>query len=313
MITFRSLNEIQSLGRGSAVCIGKFDGVHRGHLAILERVRAIATSRALQTVVFTFEQHPLSVIKPELCPPSLTSPAQRIEVLAAADVHVTAMVPFNKEFSELTPREFVRDVLVGKLDAKYVIVGSDFRFGHGGAGNVALLRKLGTEYGFDVEVVDDVLGDAGARVSSTMIRDALAKGDVTHATELLGRYPRVTGTVVQGDARGRTIGYPTANVDGDVEGFIPADGVYAGWFIHGEHTYPTAISIGTNPTFEGERERRVEAFILDHTLDLYGARVRVDFVEMIRPTLKFDAVDELIAQMENDVNRTRDILSLERA
>lgn len=310
MRVFRSLTELDAQQRPSAITIGKFDGVHLGHRAIVSALQTVATERNLQTVVFTFETHPLSVINPERAPQPLASPAQRLEVLQDAGLDAAVMIPFDKQFSELTPREFVRDVLVGKLNCQYIIVGSDFRFGHGGAGNVAVLRTLGVEYDFEVQVVDDVIGDAGDRVSSTMIRSALTQGDVSHATELLGRYPRVTGQVVQGDQRGRDLGFPTANLGGALEGFVPADGVYAGWLHVGEQSFPTAVSIGTNPTFEGERDRRVEAYVLDQHLELYGKRVSVDFVQLIRSTLTFESVDELITQMHIDVEHTREILAL---
>lgn len=310
MRIFRSLAELDAQQRPSAITIGKFDGVHLGHRAIVSALQTVATERNLQTVVFTFETHPLSVINPERAPQPLASPAQRLEVLQDAGLDAAVMIPFDKQFSELTPREFVRDVLVGKLNCQYIIVGSDFRFGHGGAGNVAVLRTLGVEYDFEVQVVDDVIGDAGDRVSSTMIRSALAQGDVSHATELLGRYPRVTGQVVQGDQRGRDLGFPTANLGGALEGFVPADGVYAGWLHVGEQSFPTAVSIGTNPTFEGERDRRVEAYVLDQHIELYGERVSVDFVQLIRSTLTFESVDELITQMHIDVEQTREILAL---
>lgn len=310
MKIFRSLTELDAQQRSSAVTIGKFDGVHLGHRAIISALQSVANERNLQTVVFTFEAHPLSVINPERAPQPLASPAQRLDVLADAGLDATVMIPFDQQFSELTPREFVRDILVEKLDCRYLIVGGDFRFGHRGAGNVALLRAMGVEYGFEVQVVDDVIGDAGDRVSSTMIRSALAEGNVSHAAELLGRYPRVTGQVVQGDQRGRDLGFPTANLGGTLEGFVPADGVYAGWLHLGEQTFPTAVSIGTNPTFEGERGRRVEAYVLDRDIALYGEQVSVDFVQLIRSTLAFESVDELISRMHVDVQHTREILAL---
>lgn len=313
MKIFRTIGEIHPPAKeyaGTAVTIGKFDGVHGGHRAILHELTEVAESRNLRTVVITFDQNPLSVLKPEICPPALSSPNQRLEWLEEAGVNAVAMIPFNREFSQLTAEEFVQQILVDSLHAGYVIVGSDYRFGQGGLGTVEVLRSLGDRFGFEVDIVEDVLGDAGQRVSSTMVRHALAEGDVTHAAELLGRYHRVTGTVVPGDARGRTIGFPTANIDGDLEGFVPVDGVYAGWLVHGDTTYPSAISIGTNPTFEGERNRRIEAFVIGHELDLYDARVHVDFVELLRPTLKFESVDELIAQMNVDVLQARELLGL---
>lgn len=313
MKIFRTVAEVyppDAQYAGTAVTIGKFDGLHTGHTAILRRLAEIAEQRNLRTIAITFEQNPLSVLRPELCPPALSSPQQRLEWLDQAGVHAVAMIPFNREFAQLSPEEFVQNILVDSLRAGYVIVGSDYRFGNGGQGTVDTLRELGEKYAFEVEVVEDVIGDAGRRVSSTMVREALVEGNVTHATELLGRFPRVTGVVVQGDARGREIGFPTANIGGEIEGFVPADGVYAGWLVNEETTYPAAISIGTNPTFEGERDRRVEAYVIDHTLDLYGARVHIDFVKFLRTTLKFESVDELIERMHVDVLDARDELGL---
>lgn len=306
----RELSLLERRGKGSAISIGKFDGVHRGHLAIIKRLKDVAAERGLASVVFTFENHPLQLIRPDICPRELASPEQRLEILSGLGIEETVMVPFDEEFASLDAEYFVKQTLVTELNVKYVIVGADFRFGKGGAGNANLLRRLSVELGFDVEVVEDVIGDEGARVSSTMIRHALEAGDVTHATELLGRHPRVTGTVVAGDARGRELGFPTANVAGDVSGFVPADGVYAGWMLHTGKFFPAAISIGTNPTFEGERESRIEVYVLDHELALYGERVSVDFVQMLRPTLAFESVDELLTQMNADVLATREILGL---
>lgn len=322
MRIFRSLAEIEPplpQYTGTAVTIGKFDGVHIGHQAILNKLTQIANDRNLRTAVITFTENPLSVLRPEICPEPLSSPAQRLAWLEAEGVHATVMIPFDRAFSGLSAHDFVRDVLVGGLRAGYVIVGADFRFGHGGVGTVDVLRQLGAEYGFEVEVVDDVIGDAGDRVSSTMVRSALSSGDVAHAAQLLGRVHRVSGTVVRGDARGRTLGFPTANVGRDVEGFVPAEGVYAGWLsvaADGENEdeaptrYPAAISIGSNPTFEGERESRIEVFVIDATIDLYDKRVHVDFVQRLRPTLTFDSADALVEQMHADVAEARSILGL---
>lgn len=310
MRIIRELSQLGHGGRGSAISIGKFDGVHRGHLAIIKRLKTVAAERNLASVVFTFESNPLQFFRPDICPRRLSSPEQRLEILSDLGLDEAVMVPFDEDFASLDAEYFVKQILAADLNARYVIVGADFRFGKGGAGNPELLRRLGAELGFVVEVVEDVIGDAGARVSSTMIRQALEAGDVTHATELLGRHPRVTGTVVAGDARGRELGFPTANVAGDVAGFVPADGVYAGWMLHAGKFFPSAISIGTNPTFEGERESRIEVYVLDHELALYGERVSVDFVQMLRPTLAFESVDELLTQMNADVLATREILGM---
>lgn len=295
--------------RGSAVTIGKFDGVHLGHRRILELLSAHAARAAVFSVVFTFEENPLALVRPELCPEPVASPEQRIEQLSELHIDAVIMVPFTRELSELEPEEFVEQVLVERLGVRQLYVGRDFRFGRGGSGTVDTLVALAPKFGFTVEVIEDVLGDAGARVSSTMIREALTLGDVAHAAELLGRAHRVTGTVVRGDQRGRELGFPTANLSTDAQGFMPADGVYAGCLFDADHRYPAAISIGTNPTFAGERERRIEAFVIDATIDLYDKRVHVDFVQRLRPTLTFDSVDALIEQMHDDVDEARAILS----
>lgn len=308
MRVFRTLDSISAGDRNTAVAIGKFDGVHTGHQAILRDLTRVARDRDLDTVVFTFETHPLQVIAPELCPAPLTSPEQRLHQLELAGIDRVVMIPFNQQFSELSPDDFVADVLVERLAVKYVSVGEDFRFGKGRQGTVDLLETLGRKYDFDVHRIVDVLGEHGQRVSSTMIRDALDAGDVAAAAQLLGRSPRVSGTVVQGDARGRQLGYPTANVGGEVAGFIPADGVYVGWLTVDEQRYPTAVSIGTNPTFTGVDERRVEAFVIDQSLDLYGELVHVDFVERLRGMERFESVDALVQQMHADVARAREVL-----
>jgi riboflavin kinase/FMN adenylyltransferase len=192
-----------------------------------------------------------------------------------------------------------------------VVVGNDFRFGSHATGDCATLRELGAQFGFDVVELDDVAPGGDRRVSSSWIRELLESGDVTKASQLLGRRHAVRGMVVHGEARGRLLGYPTANLASDSTGYLPADGTYAGWLIDEDGTrYPAAISIGTNPTFEGERTRRLEAFVIDHTLDLYDHVVVVEFVEYLRGMYKFDGIDKLIAQMDDDIVQIRGILGL---
>jgi len=308
MRVFRSIGEIVPDPQGTAVTIGKFDGVHAGHAAIIRELSAAAKTRGITSTIFTFDENPLRLIAPDQCPEALTSPTQRLSELERMGVDCAVMVPFDHMLAGLAADEFVQQVLCDRLNAKYVLIGRDFRFGKGGFGDVARLSELGDALGFEVEVLADVIDDHGNRVSSTMIRDALTVGDVAYAAELLGRPPRVSGTVVRGDARGREIGFPTANIGGEIEGFIPADGVYAGWLMFNDLRYPSAVSIGTNPTFAGERERRVEAFVLDETIDLYDQWVDIDFVEQLRATLKFSSAGELIEQMHLDVAKTREVL-----
>jgi riboflavin kinase/FMN adenylyltransferase len=298
----------------SAVTIGKFDGVHTGHRAVIDRLRAVAAERGLTSTVITFDRNPLELLAPEKCPASLVSNRQKLELLAETGVDATLMVTFDRALADLSPDDFVHHILVDRLHAAAVLVGSDFRFGAKGAGDVAMLRSLGERYGFTVELIDDVRPEHGRRVSSTWIRDLLADGDVRHAAELLGTVPTVRGVVVHGAARGRELGFPTANLSPENEGLIPADGVYAGWLTDDDGTrYPAAISVGNNPTFEGVPQKQVEAYVLDRELDLYGHTVDVAFAERIRGMVAYAGIEPLIAQIAADVEDARRILTAEPA
>ena len=295
----------------TVVTIGNFDGIHLGHQHVLEQARATATEVGVaQVVVVTFDPHPIAVLRPEHAPPTLTSIQTRSRLLAEAGVDAVLVLPFDRAMAAWTPMEFIDRVLVDALRARAVVVGANFRFGNRAAGDVSLLRDVGEGRGFLVEGVEL---DGGPQVwSSTYIRSCLAAGDVAGATEALGRPFVVRGVVVQGDQRGRELGFPTANVPTPVEGAAPADGVYAGWLtrLDSGETYPAAISVGTNPTFEGERERRIEAYVLDRDdLDLYGAEVEVAFVERLRGMVKFQGMDALVETMRDDVRRAREILA----
>ncbi|SMH35028.1 riboflavin kinase / FMN adenylyltransferase [Rathayibacter oskolensis] len=294
----------------SAVTIGKFDGVHSGHRAVIGTLHERARERGLAAVVVTFDRNPLSVIAPEKCPPALVGNEQKLELLAGTGVDATLMLTFDEAFRSLTPEEFVQQVLVDALEARIVLVGSDFRFGARGAGDVGMLRSLGETHGFDVELIDDVRPEHGRRVSSTWIRELLAEGDVEHATWLLGHEPVVRGVVVHGAKRGRELGFPTANLSPESQGLIPADGVYAGRLTVEGRTYPAAVSVGSNPTFVGVPPKQVEAFVLDETLDLYDRVVDVAFVSRIRGQVAYEGVEPLIRQMNHDVGRIRTVLGL---
>jgi len=270
-------------------------------------------------VAVTFDRNPLSVLRPEICPPQLIGVHQKLQLLAEAGVDATLMLHFDEQLAALPAREFVEHVLVGALGVKTVLVGQDFRFGRGGAGNVDLLGELGGEWGFTVDVVQDVraIGE-GRRVSSTWIRELLDEGDVATAQRLLGRPASVWGEVVHGLKRGRELGYPTANLSAELEGFVPADGVYAGWLIdqgsddglRSGIRYPAAISVGLNPTFDDVHARQVEAYVLDETdLDLYGRRVEIQFVQRVRGMVAFRGIDALIDQIGDDVRRVREALT----
>ena len=293
----------------SAVTIGVFDGVHRGHRAVLGALAEAARERDLAPVVVTFDPHPMEVVRPGSHPGLLTTLDRRLALLAEQGVAATLVLPFTQEFSQLSAAEFVRLVLVDTLHAGQVTVGSNFRFGHKAAGTVAQLALLGADYGFDVTGLELVpsTGDAEP-VSSTVLRAAVAAGDMAAAAAGLGRPHRVEGTVVEGDRRGRELGYPTANLAPTEHAAIPADGVYAGWLVVAGESLPAAISIGTNPTFDGT-ERRVEAYVLDRDdLELYGQPVAIDFAERLRETVRFDSVDALLEQMSADVAQARQLV-----
>jgi riboflavin kinase / FMN adenylyltransferase len=298
----------------SVITIGVFDGVHRGHQAIVAVAVDAAASAGLPLVAITFDPHPDEVVRPGSHPPVLTTARRQAELLAGLGVDAVCVLPFTLEFSRLSPDEFVRAVLVDRLQAVRVIVGDNFRFGHKAAGDVALLSELGAKYDFTAVGVP-LLTDEGQTISSTTIRQQLAAGDVAGAAADLGRPHRVEGVVERGHRRGRGLGFPTANLALLPHTAVPADGVYAGWLTsldpdgQEEGRWPAAISIGTNPTFDG-RERTVEAYALDHDdLDLYGAHVAVDFTARLRGTVRFDSVEALIEQMHRDVADTRALTS----
>ena len=300
------------------VTIGVFDGVHRGHQQLigraLERARELGD---LPTVLITFDPHPSEVLRPGSHPAQLTTLTRRAELVAELGVDAFWVLPFTHEFAHVAPAEFVHELLVDRLHASAVVVGRNFTYGYKAAGDVAELQRLGQRFGFEAIGLDLVAdGDRGRTVtfSSTYIRSSIAAGDVEAAADALGRPHRVEGVVVRGDQRGRELGYPTANVAATEHAAIPADGVYAGWFVRpgrdgGEERLPTAVSVGTNPTFSGQ-VRTVEAFVLDHTEDFYGQRVGVDFVGKVRGMTRFDSIEELITAMDGDVATTRGLLGL---
>jgi riboflavin kinase/FMN adenylyltransferase len=298
------------------VTIGAYDGVHLGHRAVIAEVRRLAAARDLQTVVVTFDRHPAMVVRPESAPRLLCDLDQKLELLADAGVDTTYVVHFDEQRATETAEEFVDEVLVGCLNARAVVVGEDFHFGHRRGGNVALLREMGTSRGFVVDGLDLVGPDGtpasdGTVVSSTAIRGLLADGDVAGAAALLGRPHEVRGTVEHGDARGRELGFPTANLAIPPEIQLPADGIYAGWFERADGTvHATAMSLGHRPTFYDRPEGAplLECHLLDFAGDLYGEAVRVRFVERLRGEERFDGVEALVAQMAADVDRTRALL-----
>ena len=305
---WRGTDEIPASWGRCVLTIGVFDGVHRGHQAlILEAVRT-GRSLGLPTVLMTFDPHPAEVVRPGSHPALLTTLRRRAELVAELGVDAFLVLPFTVALSQVSAEEFVHDVIVDRLHAANVVVGANFRFGHRGAGSVALLRELGPRFGFTVNGIELIVEPDAVTVTSTYVRACVAAGDVGAAAEALGRPHRVDGYVVHGEGRGGSeLGYPTANLDTVTHAAIPADGIYAGWFVLGTRRSPAAISIGTNPTFSG-RVRTVEAFVIDEGGNFYGRRVAFDFVERLRDTEKFDSVEALIEQIDADVARTRTVL-----
>jgi riboflavin kinase/FMN adenylyltransferase len=311
MKTFHGVDAVPSNFPASIVSIGKFDGVHAGHRAVITELRAIAEREHLAAVIVTFDRHPLALLAPAECPNALISVEQKLSLLAETGVDATLLLEFTEALSSLPPRQFIESILVTALHARFVLIGRDFRFGARGAGDVALLRTLGDEFGYEVRIIDDVMPNGERRASSTWIRELLGAGSVSEAGKLLEHLPTVRGVVVHGAARGRELGYPTANLSFESEGLIPADGVYAGWLTDAGTRFPAAISVGNNPTFEGVAQKQVEAYVLDEVdLDLYDHVVDVAFAERIRGMIAYSGIDPLIEQIKDDVARIRGILGL---
>ena len=290
------------------MALGNFDGVHLGHQAVLSAAVEAAKRLSGDAVAFTFEPHPAKVLAPGQAPPMITNRDRKLELIGEAGVEVCVVEPFTRELAELSPSAFVEQILVSILGAHHVTVGYDFSFGKARAGTVDLLRELGAERGFDVQVLEPVTVD-GVVASSTRIRSCVTEGDMAGARRLLGRDFDVDGVVVRGAQRGRDIGVPTANIATETE-LLPAPGIYAGRVeLLGQSEWlDAAISRGTNPTFVDSDELSLEAHILDFDRDIYGRRVRVSFAQMLRGERRFDGVDALVAQIQIDIARTREIL-----
>ncbi len=286
------------------LAVGIFDGVHAGHQQI------IATAKHLgEVTVMTFDPHPTSVVAPERTPSQLISVKDRIELLKQAGATYVEVVNFNKDFSQLSPDQFIEDVLLGRFKAEHVVIGENFNFGFKAQGSPKYLSEVGPKYGFGVSIVK-LQEERGSTISSTRIRSLIIDGEIERANELLTRRFYLKGPVVHGEKRGREIGYPTANLGLTPLATIPADGVYAGWLSVGESRWAAAISIGTNPTFPGVRGRQVEAYAIDQVgLDLYDQEAKIEFGFRLRDTLKFDGLAPLLEQMKKDCDQARELAS----
>jgi riboflavin kinase/FMN adenylyltransferase len=293
----------------TAVTIGKFDGIHLGHRKLIAELCEAADNHMLAPVVITFDRHPDAVLNPANVKLPLIGPTQKVNLLSELGVSSLLSLEFDAELANLTPRDFVQRIIVDSLRAKLVLVGESFRFGHQGAGDINTLRELGQEFGFSVKVVSHATAN-GEKVSTTRIRELLDLGNVAAAAKLLGRNHRTTGEIEHGLKIGRTIGFPTANMSRDAEGYLPLDGVYSGWLHADGRRYPAALSVGINETFQAV-PRLVEGYVLDETdLDLYGKIVDFEYVDFVRATAKFDGVEALIVAIKHDVEVVRNQLGM---
>ena len=315
MNVWYSLSDIPG-NEASVVTIGNFDGMHNGHKKVISTCIERAHKLGVDAVAITFDPHPIQVHKPEVGLQLISPLRDRLDAMAAAGLDATLVAHYDASDYSLEADEFVYVYLVERCGAREVVVGEDFRFGRGNAGTIDTLRELGRRYGFNVITVTDIEAPEGRRWSSSWVRELLAAGDVSGAARVLGHLHRIRGTVCHGFKRGRTLGFPTANLSEDVEGVIPADGVYAGWVVRAvpgtqsAEFLPAAISVGTNPQFNGV-ERTVEAHVLGRSdLNLYGERIAVTFVSRIRPMLSFDSLDELLTQMDDDLRQTASVLGI---
>jgi riboflavin kinase/FMN adenylyltransferase len=293
---------------GTVVTVGTFDGVHRGHWAVLEEIRARAEQTGRRSVLLTFHPHPLSIVRPEHAPPLLTTPVEKKEILAESGLDLAVFLRFTALLSRYSPERFVEEILVARLGVEELVIGYDHGFGRGRSGDADTLRRLGERWGFSVDVVPPVEVD-GEAISSSSIRRAVAAGAMPEAGQGLGRPYSLRGLVVRGDGRGRQLGFPTANLGGVAsEKLMPPSGIYAVRGVTRAGTFDGALHLGPRPTFQGAPPT-IELHLLDFRGDLYGEEVRVDFVERLREVLPFDSVEALIDQMRDDVARVRAVLS----
>ena len=293
---------------GTVVTVGTFDGVHRGHIEVLDRLDAAAVKRHALSVLVTFDPHPLRIVRPEAAPPLLTTPAEKIEILAQTRLDRVVFLHFTPVLASYEPREFVEQILIGRLDMRHLVIGYDHGFGRGRSGDVDTLRQIASDVGFGIEVVEAVESD-GEHVSSSRIRRLLQSGDVREAAVALGRQYSLTGTVVRGEGQGRKLGFPTANLGlGHADKLIPHEGIYAVRAALRDRFVDGVLHLGPRPTFAG-LPPSIELHLFDFDADIYGERVVVRFVERIRDIARFDSIDALVRAMERDCDEARRLLA----
>jgi riboflavin kinase/FMN adenylyltransferase len=307
METFTDLGAVAR--RPRAVAIGTFDGVHVGHRAVIGRAVGLARERGFTSAVLTFDRHPLEVVAPRRVPRLLTPLADKMRLIAELQPDELVVLPFDHVLAALTAEEFCRRLLGDALDARVVVVGENFNFGAGGAGDAALLRACGLQRGYDT-VVEPLVTEHGKTISSTRIRKLLHDGELEEVREILGRPPSATGRVVPGAKRGRTLGVPTANIEVQAGTIFPGRGVYAARARVRGTWYRAAVNIGHNPTFRRHAETTsvsIEAYLLDFHGDIYDHDIRVDFLHKIRDEQRFDSIEALVAQMQDDIRQTAEL------
>jgi len=305
VIILRSLDEIPGESRGAVVSIGNFDGVHLGHVRLIQTLCRLAQRLGVWATVFSFDPHPAYLLNPEQAPTPLTDPERKARVFDLFGVDALIVYPTDWELLKMSAREFFDEILCRRLNARGIVEGGDFRFGHGRSGDMRLLMKWGAERSMIVETIEAV-SVGGQLVSSSRIRRLIAEGDVRRANQMLWEPYRICGTVIRGAGRGADLGYPTANL-GQVSTLIPGQGIYAGRAWVGEQVFPAAVSIGPNPTF-GEDQIKIEVYLIGFEGDLYGRRIEVEFLDRLRGVVRFASVAELLQQMEQDVAATRRIV-----
>ena len=311
MITAQGLSGLPADVKPSVATVGVFDGVHTGHQMLLRRVVETARERSAKAVVVTFDRHPLELLNPPIAPRLITTLRQRAEVFEEIGIDVLLVLRFDDKFRQFPAEDFIHRVIVGALGAVHLVVGENFRFGHGGTGTVEMLKDLGAENGFDVDVFELLEGSSeDEAVSSSLIRRQIAEGEVERVAEELGRPFRLEGHVVKGAGRGRSLGIPTANLELPPKMILPKVGVYAGWMEHGGERHPAVINVGFNPTFEDRSAPIVEVHALDFDADLYGQVVGVEFTHRLRDELKFTDGESLMVEIRKDIAKARELLGV---
>jgi len=305
---FRSIDALPDALRGGVVAVGNFDGVHLGHALLVRRLRALAEKVGGPTLIFTFDPHPVALLRPDAAPVPLASTERNAEILLEMDVDGVLAYPTDRDLLDIEPRLFFDLILLEKLKARGIVEGSNFRFGRNRAGTVELMGNWAEELLLPIEIVDPLQID-GQTISSTVIRRLIGQGEVAEAAELLDRPHRINGIVVKDEQRGTQIGFPTANLAG-IETILPAEGIYAAWAETDDgRRFPAAVSIGPNPTFGQDREK-VEAHLLDFMEDIYGRTLQLDFIERIRPMERYDSVEDLVSQLHDDIAMVRRITKM---